>query len=99
MIEKAQQLCEDNNARVEDHFVEYNEMVEVRSGARRSLSSYQLSRYACLLIAMNFNGKKPQALEYFSGKQEVSKALICMKIPTLFSFPTQRATYACNCFF
>ena len=78
VIDKAQLLCKDNNARVEDHFVEYNEMVEVGSGARRSLSSYQLSRYACLLIAMNINGKKPQALqalEYFSGKQEVSKGI------------------------
>ena len=78
VIDKAQLLCKDNNARVEDHFVEYNEMVEVGSGARRSLTSYQLSRYACLLIAMNINGKKPQALqalEYFSGKQEVSKGV------------------------
>ena len=78
VIEKAQQLCKDNHARVEDHFVVCNEMVEVGSGARRSLSSFQLSRYACLLIAMCINGKKPQALqalEYFSGKQEVSKGV------------------------
>ena len=76
VIGKAQQLCRDNGANVEDHFVERTEMVEVGSGANRALPSYRLTRYACLLIAMCVNSKKPQALQalqYFSGKQEVTK--------------------------
>ncbi len=76
IIEKDQQLCRDNGAKVDDHFVECTEMVEVGSGANRALSSYRLTRYACLLIAMCANSKKPQALQvlqYFSGKQEVTK--------------------------
>ena len=76
IIEKAQLLCRDNSAKVEDHFVECTEMVEVGSGANRALTSYQLTRYACLLIAMCVNSKKPQALQalqYFSGKQEMTK--------------------------
>lgn len=76
IIEKAQQLCRDNSATAEDHFVECTEMVEVGSGANRALASYRLTRYACLLIAMCINSKKPQALQalqYFSGKQEVTK--------------------------
>ena len=76
IIEKAQQLCQNNNSTVEDHFVECTEMVKVGSGANRKLASYQLTRYACLLIAMCADSKKPQAmqaLQYFSGKQQLSK--------------------------
>lgn len=78
LIEKAQNLCTQNNAKVEDHFVEVTEMVELGSGANRSVPSYRLTRYACLLIAMCANSKKSQALtalQYFSGKQEISKGV------------------------
>ena len=78
LIEKAQKLCAQNNAKVEDHFVEATEMVELGSGANRSVPSYRLTRYACLLIAMCANAKKSQALtalQYFSGKQEISKGV------------------------
>lgn len=76
VIEKAKGLCEQNNANMNDHFVEYNEMVALGSGAQRALKSYKLTRYACLLISMNVDSKKPMALlalEYFSGKQEISE--------------------------
>ena len=78
LIEKARILCTQNNAKVEDHFVETTEMVELGSGANRSVLSYRLTRYACLLIAMCANAKKSQALtalQYFSGKQEISKGI------------------------
>ena len=78
LIEKAQKLCAQNNAKVEDHFVEATEMVELGSGANRSVPSYRLTRYACLLISMCANAKKSQALtalQYFSGKQEISKGV------------------------
>ena len=78
IIEKGMQLCLDNNASVDNHFVEHNEMVEVGSGAIRSVPSYKLTRYACLLISMCINSKKTQALEalqFFSGKQEVAKGV------------------------
>ena len=78
LIEKAQKLCIENNAKTDGHFVEATEMVEVGSGANRSVPSYRLTRYACLLIAMCANAKKSQALtalQYFSGKQEISKGV------------------------
>ena len=78
LIEKARKLCAQNNAKVTDHFVEATEMVELGSGANRSVPSYRLTRYACLLIAMCANAKKSQALsalQYFSGKQELSKGV------------------------
>lgn len=76
LIEKAQKLCVDNNAKVEDHFGEFTEKVEVGSGAFRAIKSYRLTRYACLLIVMCADAKKAQtitALHYFSGKQEITK--------------------------
>lgn len=78
LIEKARILCAQNNAKVEDHFVETTEMVELGSGANRSVPSYRLTRYACLLISMCANSKKSQALtalQYFSGKREISKGV------------------------
>lgn len=78
LIEKARILCAQNNAKVEDHFVETTEMVELGSGANRSVPSYRLTRYACLLISMCANSQKSQALtalQYFSGKQEISKGV------------------------
>ena len=78
LIEKARKLCAQNNAKVEDHFVETTEMVGLGSGANRSVPSYRLTRYACLLISMCANSKKSQALtalQYFSGKQEISKGV------------------------
>lgn len=57
LIEKARKLCAQNNAKVTDHFVEATEMVELGSGANRSVPSYRLTRYACLLIAMCANAK------------------------------------------
>lgn len=78
IVEKARKLCKDNNANEADHFVECTEMVEVGSGAKRALASFRLTRYACLLIAMCADSKKSQtmeALQYFSGKQEVTKGV------------------------
>lgn len=78
IVEKARKLCKDNNANETDHFVECTEMVEVGSGAKRALASFKLTRYACLLIAMCADSKKSQAMEalqYFSGKQEVTKGV------------------------
>jgi hypothetical protein len=56
-----------------DHFNQMVEMVKLGSGTFRKLENIYLSRMACLIIAENADGKKPQvqmAREYF--KQEVS---------------------------
>lgn len=76
IIDKAKALCIQNAMKIEDHFVEVNEMVSIGSGAKRKQKSYHLSRYACLLISMSLSSKKENAmaaLEYFSGKQTVSQ--------------------------
>jgi hypothetical protein len=43
---------------VEDHFVEVTEMVEIGSGAQRSLRTVMLSRYACYLVIQNADPSK-----------------------------------------
>ena len=48
---------------INDHFLEVRKMVELGSGATREVEDYQLSRYACYLIAQNADpSKKPVAI-------------------------------------
>lgn len=57
-VKKAQTACRHSGQAVNDHFVESNEMVEIGSGARRSIRDYRLSRYACYLIIQNADPAK-----------------------------------------
>lgn len=59
VIEKAKIACENSGQAVADHFVEIHEMVEIGSGAKRSMASFALSRYACYLIVQNGDASKP----------------------------------------
>lgn len=48
---------------INDHFLEARKMVELGSSATREVEDYQLSRYACYLIAQNADSsKKPVAI-------------------------------------
>lgn len=58
IIYKAMSACKGSGLNVDDHFGEVTEMVRIGSGARRALSSYALSRYACYLIVMNSDPSK-----------------------------------------
>lgn len=71
IIDKAINICKENNQKAEDHFDRASDMVEVGSGAFRQIDCYHLSQYACLLIAMQSDKRKEQtkqAIQYFSGK-------------------------------
>ncbi|MEN9992266.1 MAG: hypothetical protein RLZZ224_1968 [Verrucomicrobiota bacterium] len=80
VIESARTACFNSGQRVEDHFVEVTEMVEIGSGARRSLKSVLMSRYACYLVIQNADPSKEivaQGQTYFAIKtrrQELSDA-------------------------
>lgn len=78
VIEKAIKVCRENNQTADDHFSQASDMVEVGSGAFRQVDCYHLSQYACLLIAMQADGRKEQtlkAIQYFSGKVENEQAI------------------------
>lgn len=57
-VNKAKVACKQSSQQVSDHIVESNEMVEIGSGAMRSIKDYKLSRYACYLIIQNADPSK-----------------------------------------
>mgnify|MGYP003289429925 FL=1 len=73
ILNKAIAVANGKGMKTADHFNQTVEMVKLGSGTFRKVENVHLSRIACLIIAENADGKKPQvqiAREYF--KQEVS---------------------------
>ncbi len=58
VIGKARMACFNSGQRVEDHFVEFTEMVAIGSGAQREIGVTLLSRYACYLVVQNADPAK-----------------------------------------
>jgi len=59
VITKAREACNNSGQPVEDHFVDFHEMVKIGSGAERGFSDgVKLSRYACYLIVQNADPSK-----------------------------------------
>ena len=73
ILNKAIAVANGKGMKTADHFNQTVEMVKLGSGTFREVENMHLSRMACLIIAENADGKKPQvqiAREYF--KQDVS---------------------------
>ena len=73
ILNKAIAVANGKGLKIADHFNQTVEMVKLGSGTFRKVENMHLSRMACLIIAENADGKKPQvqiAREYF--KQAVS---------------------------
>ncbi|CAN5365799.1 DNA damage-inducible protein D [soil metagenome] len=58
VVAKAKQASFKSGQRIEDHFVDITEMVDIGSGAQRAIASTFLSRYACYLIIQNADPAK-----------------------------------------
>ena len=59
VLEKAKVACFNSGHRVEDHFVDVHEMIEIGKGGQRAVAVVYLSRYACYLIVQNADPSKP----------------------------------------
>ncbi len=73
IINKAVVIAKNKGLHIAEHFNHTVEMVRLGSGSFRKVENIHLSRMACLVIAENADGKKPQvqmAREYF--RQETS---------------------------
>lgn len=70
VIEKAKEACLNSDHRIEDHFEDFLEMVDIGSGAKRPMEDgVKLSRYACYLIVQNADPGKEvvaQGQTYFA---------------------------------
>ncbi len=77
VLNRAIDSCETSKFRVSDHFREITKEVSIGSKAQREVKDYQLTRYACYLIAQNGDPKKEEiafAQSYFAvqtRKQEL----------------------------
>ena len=58
VLQKAKQACFNSGRRVEDHFGEVTEMIEIGKGGHRTVRTTLLSRYACYLVIQNADPAK-----------------------------------------
>lgn len=68
-IGKAKESCQNVNQNVQYHFADVSKMVQLGSGAEKTIEDVLLTRYACYLIAQNGDPRKPQiafAQTYFA---------------------------------
>ena len=69
VLEKAKLSCFNSGHRIEDHFVDVTEMIEIGKGGQRPVKTVLLSRYACYLAIQNADPKKEivaQGQTYFA---------------------------------
>jgi DNA-damage-inducible protein D len=80
-IKRALTSCKQSGNTPDNHFADAGKMVDLGSGSVREVPDYNLSRFACYLIAQNGDPRKPEianAQKYFAiqaRRQEISDAI------------------------
>ena len=79
VIEKAMIACENSGISTVEHFTDVNKTIKMPKGAEKTIIDYELTRYACYLIAQNGDSRKKVialAQTYFAvqtRKQEITE--------------------------
>ena len=76
VLNKALQVAQNRSMEMGEHFNQVVEMVKLGSGSFREVENWHLSRMACLVIAENADGKKPQvqaARIYFRKQTSITE--------------------------
>ena len=79
IIHKAKISCQNSDISVFEHFIDINKTIKMPKGAQKTIIDYELTRYACYLIAQNGDSRKKVialAQTYFAvqtRKQEISE--------------------------
>ena len=79
IIDKAKISCENSAISVFEHFIDVNKTIKMPKGAEKTILDYELTRYACYLIAQNGDSRKKVialAQTYFAvqtRKQELTE--------------------------
>ena len=77
VINKAKSACKLSNNNIREHFANVGKTIDMPKGATKTIDDYELSRYACYLIAQNGDSRKESialAQTYFAvqtRKQEI----------------------------
>ena len=79
VINKAKDACKNSGITVVDHFPDVRKTIKMPKGAEKTIIDYELTRYACYLIAQNGDSRKKVialAQTYFAiqtRKQEITE--------------------------
>ncbi len=76
---KAWTACQQSGFNPYDHFVPFNDMVKIGSGAERQVDNIKMSRYACYLTVQNADPTKTiiaQAQTYFAAQTRRAEILL-----------------------
>ena len=75
-VERAKISCNAMGHNISDHFAGAGKMISTGKGANRQVDDVELTRYACSLVAMNGDPRKPQvaaAQQYFAVMTRVAE--------------------------
>ncbi len=85
-IERAKISCSIAHRNISEHFINVDKTSEMPKGGNRHIEDYELTKYACHIIAMNGDVRKQEianAQAYFSVQVEYAETIQSKQIPEI----------------